>query len=43
MSTPTPDDDTLGWDVDRHGRMADHATEDDAVPTEPYDPDGDDD
>lgn len=32
------DQDELGWDVDAHGRMADSAEPDDAVPTVPYDP-----
>lgn len=27
------DDDELGWDHERDGRMADYATADDAVPT----------
>jgi hypothetical protein len=28
--------DELGWDRDAHGRMADHAAPDDAVPTVAY-------
>ena len=33
--------DNLDWDRERDGRMADYATDDDAVPTTPYDPEGD--
>lgn len=29
------DNDQLGWDRDLHGRMADYAAPDDAVPTVP--------
>ncbi len=32
------DNDQAGWDIDKHGRMAAHATADDAVTTEPYEP-----
>ena len=28
----------LDWDRERDGRMRDYATDDDAVPTTPYDP-----
>lgn len=34
------DDDQLGWDRDKHGLMADAAT-DDEPETVPYEPDGD--
>ena len=40
MTEKTPDVDDLDWDRDRDGRMADYATDDDAVPTAPYDPEG---
>lgn len=30
------DEDTLGWDVNRHGRMREYAAPDDAVEVEPY-------
>lgn len=41
---PAPDEladdkDTAGWDREEHGRMAEQATLDDAVTTEPYEPD----
>ena len=32
------DQDELGWDREKHGRMRDHAAPDDAVETVPYDP-----
>lgn len=40
MTEPTPDPDALDWDVATHGRMAEHAS-DDEPPTEPYEPDED--
>ena len=36
MTDTIPDD--LDWDRERDGRMADYATDDDAVPTTPYKP-----
>lgn len=30
MTTTPEDDDKLSWDIDRDGRMADYATDDDA-------------
>ncbi len=51
MTKPDPDlpshdrladaDDELGWDVDQHGRMWDHAAPSGAVRTVAYDPDAD--
>lgn len=35
--TLADDQDELGWDVERHGRMRDHATDDEPA-TEPYEP-----
>lgn len=32
------DDDQLGWDRDTHGRMRDQDDDDDAVPTQPWQP-----
>jgi hypothetical protein len=38
--TPPPDPDNLDWDVDRDGRMAEHATDPEDEPeTVPYEPD----
>jgi hypothetical protein len=34
-------DDTLGWDITRHGRMVQFTTPDDAVETVPYEPGAD--
>lgn len=40
MTSPRDD---LGWDVDQHGRMRDYADTDDAVTTEPFDLEDEDD
>lgn len=36
------DEDELGWDREKHGRMRDYATPDDTIQTKPYGEEGDD-